>query len=85
MEILVPTSIVLFFLTGAAWPTEMTPSWVSALGKLSPATLGAPLFIGLNQMGASLSEVIGPLTGLAILAVLYIALTLVRIARYRVG
>jgi len=83
MEVLVPTSVVLFFLTGAAFPTEAMPPWVAALAMLSPATHGVPLFVGLNQMAASLPEVIEPLVRLALLALLYIALTLVRIALNR--
>lgn len=83
MEVLVPTSIVLFFLTGAAWPTEMMPRWVVALAMLSPATHGTPLFISLNQMAASLPEVWDHLGRLAILALAYVGLTLLRIARHR--
>jgi len=80
MAMLVPTSVVLFFLTGAAWPTEMMPGWVAALAMLSPATHGVPLFVGLNQMAASLPEVWPHLARLAALAVAGIALTLARIA-----
>ena len=71
------------FLTGAAFPTEAMPPWVAAFAMLSPATHGVPLFVGLNQMAASLPEVIEPLVRLALLALLYIALTLVRIALHR--
>ncbi|WP_051504382.1 ABC transporter permease [Sphingomonas jaspsi] len=71
MELLVPTSVVLFFLTGTAWPTQMMPAWVQVVATLSPATHGVPLFVGLNQMGASLAEVAKPLMGLAALALAY--------------
>lgn len=79
MEVLVPTSVVLFFLTGAAWPTEMMPPWVVGIAALFPATHGTPLFVGLNQMAARLPEVIDHLVGLGILALTYIASTLIRI------
>ncbi|WP_265562211.1 ABC transporter permease [Sphingomicrobium arenosum] len=73
MELLVPTSLVIFFLSGAAWPSEMMPSWVRLVAFFSPATHGVPLFLGLNQAGASLAEVSGPawrLGGLSLLALM---------------
>lgn len=71
MELLVPTSVVLFFLTGAAWPTAMMPGWVAGIAMLSPASHGVRLFVGLNQMGASLGEVAVPALRLALLATIY--------------
>lgn len=85
MEILVPTSVVLFFLTGAAWPTEMMPKWVAATAMLSPATHGVPLFVGLNQMAASLPEMADHLVRLSILGLAYVGLTLLRISRFGDG
>ena len=83
MEILVPTSVVLFFLTGAAWPTEMMPRWVVLVAQLSPATNGVPLFVELNQMAATLPEVITHLIRLALLALATIGITLLRLRRHR--
>ncbi|WP_265571039.1 ABC transporter permease [Sphingomicrobium nitratireducens] len=68
MELLVPTSLLVFFLSGAAWPVEMMPAWVRAVAFVSPASHGVPLFLGLNQMGASLVEMSRPLGALALLA-----------------
>lgn len=79
MEVLVPTSVVLFFLTGAAWPTMMMPHWVQWIAMLSPATHGVPLFVGLNQMGASLGEVAHYAVGLALMSVAFSLITALRL------
>lgn len=71
LQVLIPTSIILFFLAGAAWPLSAMPGWLAALAHLSPATLGAQTFVRLNEMGASLREVAPLLAGLAVLATLY--------------
>ncbi|WP_395327706.1 ABC transporter permease [Novosphingobium sp. BL-8H] len=71
LQVLIPTSIVLFFLAGAAWPLSSMPGWVSALAHLSPATCGAQTFVRLNEMGAPLRDVAGYLAGLAVLAAIY--------------
>lgn len=80
MQILVPTSVPLFFLTGSAWPLDAMPRWVALCAHLSPATSGVHLFVRLNQMGASLAEVIGPLTTLATTTLLYAVLAFLRTA-----
>ncbi|HWJ70922.1 MAG TPA: ABC transporter permease [Sphingobium sp.] len=71
LHVLVPTSILLFFLTGAAWPLAAMPGWVEAIAWLSPATAGVTLFVRLNQMGATLGEVWAPLAWLGGAACLY--------------
>lgn len=71
LQVLIPTSIVLFFLAGAAWPLSSMPGWVSSLAHLSPATFGAQAFVRLNEMGASLDEVARQLAGLVALGLLY--------------
>jgi ABC-2 type transport system permease protein len=79
MHLIAPTSVPLFFLTGAVWPLQAMPHWVSALSHLSPATIGVHLFVRLNQMGASLAEVRDSLAILIGLAVVYGGLALWRI------
>jgi ABC-2 type transport system permease protein len=71
LQVLIPTSIILFFLAGAAWPLSAMPGWVAALAHVSPATLGAQVFVRLNEMGAPLRELTLPLIGLALLATGY--------------
>lgn len=83
MEVLVPTSIPLFFLTGSAWPLEQMPRWLAGLSHLAPSTLAVHIFVPLNQMGAQLSDVGGNSVLLAILAAMYGALAWWRLARHR--
>ncbi|WBO23882.1 ABC transporter permease [Sphingomonas abietis] len=80
MQILVPTSVPLFFLTGSAWPLESMPHWVAVCAYLSPATAGVHLFVRLNQMGANLDEVAMPLVALIGTAALYGLLSALRIS-----
>jgi len=79
MHLIAPTSVPLFFLTGAVWPFQAMPHWLALLSHLSPATIGAHLFVRLNQMGASLAEVSDSLAILIGLAVVYGGLAFWRI------
>lgn len=78
---LAPTSVPLFFLSGASWPLAQMPAAVSALSHLSPATLGIHLFVPINQMGATLADVAPRLGGLAALTVAYTGWAAWRCAR----
>ena len=71
LKVLMPTSVPLVFLAGFAWPLSAMPEWLAALSWLSPATCAMHLFVPLNQMGASLAEVRGPLLMLALLLLGY--------------
>ncbi|TFU05860.1 ABC transporter permease [Polymorphobacter arshaanensis] len=73
MTLLAPTSLLLFFMSGAAWPLASMPGWVAALAHLSPSTSGIHIFIALGQMGASLDEVTGHLLWLLALSAIYSA------------
>jgi ABC-2 type transport system permease protein len=79
MHVIAPTSVPLFFLTGAVWPLQAMPDWVSTLSHLSPATIAVHLFVRLNQMGASLAETRDSLAILFGLAVAYGGLAIWRI------
>lgn len=79
MHLIAPTSVPLFFLTGAVWPLQAMPDWVATLSHLSPATIAVHLFVRLNQMGASLGEVRDSLATLIGLAVIYGGLAFWRI------
>lgn len=79
MYLLGPTSVPLFFLTGATYPLDQMPRFVSALARLAPSTAGVHAFVPLNQMGASVREVAVPLATLAVLAVGYSLLAYWRI------
>jgi ABC-2 type transport system permease protein len=79
MHLIAPTSVPLFFLTGAVWPLQSMPHWLATASHLSPATIGVHLFVRLNQMGASLAEVSDSLAILIGLAVVYGGLAFWRI------
>ncbi len=71
LKLLIPTSVPLVFLAGFAWPLDQMPDWLATLAWASPATPAMHLFVRFNQMGASTAEAIGPLSVMAVLAVLY--------------
>jgi ABC-2 type transport system permease protein len=79
MQLIAPTSVPLFFLTGAVWPLQAMPHWLAVLSDLSPATVAVHLFVRLNQMGASLAETRDSLAILIGLAVVYGGLAIWRI------
>lgn len=79
MHLVAPTSVPLFFLTGAVWPLQAMPHWLAFMSHLSPATVAVHLFVRLNQMGASLAETSDSLAILVGLAVVYGGLAIWRI------
>lgn len=66
--LLIPTSLPIFFLSGATWPREAMPGWVLALGALLPSTHASRALLLVDQMGAPLSEALWPLAALALIA-----------------
>lgn len=73
-QLLIVTSLPLYFLSGLSWPIEAMPRALAWLGKLVPSTSGIEAMVKLNQMGASLAEAAPELCNLALLALLYGAL-----------
>jgi len=71
VQLWIITSVPIFFLSGLSWPTEATPRWLALLAQLLPTTAGIKLMVGINQMGATLQEQRGALINLAVLALLY--------------
>ena len=74
-----PTSVPFFFLTGATFPLDQMPRFVSAFAHLIPSTSGVHTFVPLNQMRATLGDVAVPLLTLVALAVVYSACAFLRI------
>lgn len=70
--LLIPTSLPIFFFSGATWPREAMPGWVSALGALLPSTHASRALLLTDQMGAPLSEALRPLTALVILTICFL-------------
>ena len=81
MQLLVGTSVPLFFLGGATWPTFLIPGWLVAIAQLSPATSAIRSFVELNSAGATLAEVSPRLLVLAALTVLYGWIAWMRLTR----
>ena len=57
MQLMMLVSVPAIFLAGFAWPAEIMPAWLVALGQLIPSTPGIDGFVRVYQMGASLDEV----------------------------
>ncbi|MBW7863143.1 MAG: ABC transporter permease [Candidatus Hydrogenedens sp.] len=55
---LIYTSVPAVFLMGFAWPLEAVPAWLRAPAMLIPCVPGAVGFVRINQMGATLREVL---------------------------
>ena len=64
---LLPTTIPVIFLAGFAWPVELIPAPLLALGFLVPSSAGIQAFLNVDQMGASLTQVVPELMSLTIL------------------
>jgi ABC-2 type transport system permease protein len=82
IQLWIVTSVPIFFLSGLSWPAEATPHWLSLLARAVPTTPGIKLMVGVNQMGATLSEQRGELINLALLTLVYGAIA---VTRYRLG
>ncbi len=81
MQVLVGTSVPLFFLGGAAWPLFLMPAPLTWLAHLSPSTSAIQAFVKMNAAGAGLSEVAPELITLCVLAVVFGALAGWRITK----
>ncbi len=71
------TSLPQLFLTGFSWPREAIPESVQAVGYIFPSDFAIDGIVRINQLGASLWEVVRDWRGLWCLAVIYFALAVV--------
>jgi len=71
IQLWIVTSVPIFFLSGLSWPAEATPAWLVALARMLPTTPGIHLMVGVNQMGATLSEEADEILNLIALTALY--------------
>jgi ABC-2 type transport system permease protein len=67
-------SLPQLFLTGFSWPREAIPKTVQAVGYIFPSDFAIDGIVRINQLGASLWEVVRDWRGLWCLAVIYFAL-----------
>jgi ABC-2 type transport system permease protein len=75
--VLLATSLPQFFTTGFAWPREAIPDAAIALGRIFPADFAIDGLVRINQLGASLWEVVHDWLGLWCLALVYFALAVI--------
>jgi ABC-2 type transport system permease protein len=68
------TSLPQLFLTGFSWPREAIPESVQALGYIFPSDFAIDGIVRINQLGASLWEVVRDWRGLWCLAIIYFTL-----------
>ena len=68
------TSVPLMFISGISWPKEGIPEYWLALAKVFPSTHGIDGFVKINNMGATLSEVVTEYASLWFLALVYFSL-----------
>lgn len=73
-QLLIVTSLPLFFLSGLSWPAVAMPQPLAWLARLVPSTPGINAMVKLNQMGASVAEASPELCNLLALTLLYGAL-----------
>lgn len=78
LQLWIITSVPIYFLAGLSWPAEAMPDWLALLARLLPTTPGIHVMVGINQMGATLSEQKMELLNLAALALLYGTIALLR-------
>ena len=62
------------FISGISWPKEGIAGYWIALSKIFPSTPGIDGFIKMNNMGATLGEVLPEYLNLWILAIIYFIL-----------
>lgn len=75
------TSIPILLLTGASYPGEAIPEWMSVFGKILPSSSGADGFIRIQTTGASFEEVLPQFKMLWALCVVYFGLACLGIRR----
>ncbi|MBP5057163.1 ABC transporter permease [Pseudomonas chlororaphis] len=78
MQIVLMTSMPLYFLCGLSWPRSSKPEFIAWLSDLLPSTSGVIAMVKFNQMGASVGEAFPELTKLLLLTVGYGALAYLR-------
>ncbi len=74
LQLLIFSSLPIFFLSGLPYPMAMIPEPLQYLAMLLPSTYGIHASLQLNQMGASISQVANLLYPLVILFVIYFSL-----------
>ena len=71
------------FISGISWPKEGIAGYWIALSKIFPSTHGIDGFVKMNNMGATLGEVLPEYLNLWILAIIYFIIEkLLKVVKY---
>jgi ABC-2 type transport system permease protein len=81
--IVLGTSLPQLFLTGFSWPREAIPKSVLAAGYIFPSDFAIDGIVRIDQLGASLWEVMRDWRGLWALAIIYFGLAVMSAALTR--
>ena len=76
MQILIFSSLPMFFVSGYPWPAHQLPEFLQVIRWLLPTTPGINTSVQLNQMGASIAQVATGFYALAGLWIFYFILLL---------
>ncbi|MGO2339908.1 MAG: ABC transporter permease [Psychrobacter sp.] len=76
MQILIFSSLPMFFISGYPWPANQLPEFLQIIRWLIPTTPAINTSVQLNQMGASVSQISTGLYALAALWIFYFILLL---------
>ena len=76
MQILIFSSLPMFFISGYPWPANQLPEFLQVIRWLLPTTPGINTSVQLNQMGASIAQVATGFYALAGLWIFYFILLL---------
>ncbi|SEA39548.1 ABC transporter permease [Alkalimonas amylolytica] len=74
LQLLLVSAVPMLFISGYSWPAESLPTALYYLRWLLPSTAGIHGFVGINQLGANLSDILREvmaLTGLSIALISY--------------
>lgn len=77
-QLLICMALPLMFLSGASWPVQAMPLLLQWARWLAPSTAGIQGFVALNQLGASLPQVLPEATALLLLLVVSVSIGLWR-------
>ncbi|SDC05962.1 ABC transporter permease [Acinetobacter boissieri] len=78
-HVLVPTSIVLFLLSGTSWPLQSMPLPLQWLSLCLPSTHAIQMFVQLNQMGVPTLIILPKLIFLSLTGILFLILAYIRL------
>ncbi|OCG19315.1 MULTISPECIES: ABC transporter permease [unclassified Gilliamella] len=75
--LIIPSSMVIFFVTGLSWPKELMPPLFHLIGDIFPAVPAIVGSVKINQMGARFSEFSPQYWHLWILTIIYFGIAFI--------